>query len=449
MAIFEQIFLEFSQELLRSVKKRYKKLEPGFPAIERVLFSNENYSKVLVKKPNFHHILPNPEDPDFPKIAAKRCAKYVYEKKLREQYWVPNKAGDHIKRATFKQAESWVNRDISSPVLHLLITKKRVRFSEKEIISTLNDYLKMWKTEDVKFKVFIPIFNFKSELKKIYLGNGVYIRGISDKEKTSFWDSSSLLRDNIDVWEFAKTSHAFMFEDDNTRRPLTNKREVKVDCAITALRLITKGDFFINGVFSFPNLIGMMGGSVSWGKDILPRHSFRMQKGYEFKRAELSRFKAIFNKLTENEFLIWNKLKLSLDRFNLSCQRTGLEDKIIDMVICLESSLLYRVRNELQYRLGIRASHLCSFYNNPKSTFDLLACLYKIRSAIVHEGERFGGTAISKLLKGDRESEFLDKIGDLVRTILQEIIKRLHQAPNLESVCEELDSSVISSLKYK
>ena len=447
---FKQSYLDFSKDLLKAAKIRYLESEPNFPTIERVKFFKGNYSKDLVKEPNYRDYLPIHQDSDFPKKLARSCAKIFYDKDL-HAYVLSNKAGNKIKNPTFNQCEHFIYIDIYHSVLNLLINKKRFHFSKKEIINNLNDYFKIWKTGHSKIKRIVPIFHFKSDLKKISIGKQIYLRVIGDKEKSSFWNTAGVLGRHIDLEEFVECYHAFIWDYDNEGEASFRESEQLVDCAITTLRLLKKGNLRIKGIFSLPYFSGIMGPRMMFSGDILPQPSgFWLKNDYELNREELMKFKVIFKRITANSFLIYQAMKISLDRFNMCCQRSNAEDRIIDMVICLESSLLCDVSDELQHRLCMRAAQLCCRTKKPKNTYKFFKLLYEIRSKIIHNGKRFNDPKVQKMFERSpdniKQDKFLDEIENLVRIILQELLKRLGHISKLEDVCKEIDSKIISSL---
>ena len=62
-------------------------------------------------------------------------------------------------------------------------------------------------------------------------------------------------------------------------------------------------------------------------------------------------------------------------------------NRIIDLCIALESSLLSDVREELVYRLSLRGAALLAGKRDPEVTRWLLRKIYEARSAVVHDGK--------------------------------------------------------------
>lgn len=113
----------------------------------------------------------------------------------------------------------------------------------------------------------------------------------------------------------------------------------------------------------------------------------------------------------------------------MACRRVSLEDRILDYSICLESTLLFGMRDELKYRLALRGAKLLGKHCDPQETFNKLKCLYDIRSKIVHDGHTFDTDEVEKEIKriGLKPGEFNEATDLLMRQILTAIIsKRLH-----------------------
>lgn len=84
-----------------------------------------------------------------------------------------------------------------------------------------------------------------------------------------------------------------------------------------------------------------------------------------------------------------DKLEFSFQRFNKSYGRESDEDKIIDLIISLESCLLPDKVQELSYKLSLRLAKLLSCDEPPKRTYEMIRTAYEIRSRILHNGETF------------------------------------------------------------
>ena len=116
------------------------------------------------------------------------------------------------------------------------------------------------------------------------------------------------------------------------------------------------------------------------------------------------------------------------------------EDRIIDIAILLESTLLHGIGQELNYRFALRGSLLLREVRDPTTSFDEFRRLYKVRSQIVHEGAR-----LKDILRGSGETpvEFVDHALGLARDTLRLLFVEVEQGTSLAAVLERIDRQAI------
>jgi Apea-like HEPN len=143
---------------------------------------------------------------------------------------------------------------------------------------------------------------------------------------------------------------------------------------------------------------------------------------YELRAADRDAFTKVYDALGT----IDGKLQIPLRRFNQGYDRQSGEDTIIDLTIALESCLLPKTRDELQYRLSMRGAALLSCLRNPLKTQALLKTMYEIRSEIVHNGKLLSEVRRKiESLGSVVPKDFLHACEDVVRDVLRELILRL------------------------
>lgn len=175
------------------------------------------------------------------------------------------------------------------------------------------------------------------------------------------------------------------------------------------------------------------------------------EPSYRLTESELPTVLSLFGTLKQG--FIAGRLK-SLDtafrRFNLSYSREMDEDRLIDLTIALESSVLFNQADELTYRLAIRGAKLLADHTPPKQTKALLEAMYEIRSAIVHNGKM-----ISDKLAGLRDlspapsssTEFANQCADVVRRILKAYVGLLtSRNQSLREANRQLDEEIVAAL---
>lgn len=147
------------------------------------------------------------------------------------------------------------------------------------------------------------------------------------------------------------------------------------------------------------------------------------------------------------------RLKIPLIYFNQYYNVKSVYERIINLAIVLESSLLADTKDELKYRLKIRTS---AFLNEDYS--DIMACFYDIRSAIVHNGviSKKDFNYIKKYINhedySDAKALFVfvnDYIELLVRKVLNKAFEIFALKPNIsdyQQLCKDIDNDLIRNL---
>jgi hypothetical protein len=138
-------------------------------------------------------------------------------------------------------------------------------------------------------------------------------------------------------------------------------------------------------------------------------------------------------------------LELALSRFNAMYGRSSLEDKLIDIAIVLESTLLHHTRDELKYRLSLRGAHLLKSARDPAETSDLLKKLYDERSEIVHNA----APVSHQLLVGESAprklsaQQFVAELEAICREVLRAFVRRIGDGQSLQDITMALDEQAL------
>jgi hypothetical protein len=175
------------------------------------------------------------------------------------------------------------------------------------------------------------------------------------------------------------------------------------------------------------------------GYDIFPR-----QSQYRLAPDERSRIDDLFAALTDRD--VGAKLGVALRRFNQSLSRRLGEDKITDLTIAMEASLLYGVEDEFAYKLSLRGAALLAETIDPTFVQLHLNTMYDARSKIVHEGKRLH--EVKKLKAQDiTPNKFLDDSETIAREILRNLVSDVASGKSLEAILRGLDAKVVNALK--
>ena len=140
---------------------------------------------------------------------------------------------------------------------------------------------------------------------------------------------------------------------------------------------------------------------------------------------------------------------LPFKRFNLTYMRESNEDKLIDLTIALESSLLYGIRDELKYRLSLRGVALLSKKMDVSKIKGLLNLIYDTRSKVVHEGKTiYEFKKLENKLNeiNVKKENFITECEELTRKVLKTLLLD-YEGKSLAEFIETLDKLIFSSFE--
>lgn len=168
--------------------------------------------------------------------------------------------------------------------------------------------------------------------------------------------------------------------------PERTDRTETVKKVITCLRLFKHGDvgFYIimetskldtpilPGVRLHPSIIGFPAG-----------------KTYTLAKNEITKFRKLWEILNKIDLHRFSELRIALDRFESAYERTSIDDKLLDYVICFEILLGSKDdKDSLTYKISVRFSRLCRRNLDDRKRYRLaMRDIYSLRSAIVHGNE--------------------------------------------------------------
>jgi hypothetical protein len=143
-------------------------------------------------------------------------------------------------------------------------------------------------------------------------------------------------------------------------------------------------------------------------------------------------------------------LDVALRRFNQSYSREYNEDRLIDLTIALESTLLADVSDpkiDLKYRFVLHGAALLARRRDPQEVHTFLRAMYDARSVVVHSGKVLSDMKKGKLA-GLEWREFAKACEDMTRDILVEYLRELRLQPEstVQSITKGLETRVVRSL---
>jgi hypothetical protein len=222
----------------------------------------------------------------------------------------------------------------------------------------------------------------------------------------------------------------------------------KVRRLVTALRLCRSGHVAAPVVFyepAFPTYRRTGGG---WGRSRVEDVAYGPK--YHLTERNWQQVVTVYKLL---ERVDTKGLRVGLDRFSQAYTRRMAEDRIIDLCIALESTLLAGEKDELQYRLSLRGAALLSHLRGPTETQKLLRIIYGARSKIVHDGKSLRDLDPEKIekplaaLNPAWKPEGLAAIcEDVVRDVLRTYLERPGNTQGLADVNKELNCRIVEGV---
>lgn len=174
-----------------------------------------------------------------------------------------------------------------------------------------------------------------------------------------------------------------------------------------------------------PYLVGRHDGSEQW------RHSSPEGNGITFDDDEIKRLKQNYKRIAE----IYTKKEkhrfVAMRRFRSASERIDIEDKLIDLVIALESLLIPHKSAEIGYRFRTRgAPFLPDRLGDVSARIKLMKDLYEARSSAVH------GDAGKDIIN----HRLLNRAVDVFREVFNKLIS---ESLSVEKVIAELDEAMV------
>jgi hypothetical protein len=150
-----------------------------------------------------------------------------------------------------------------------------------------------------------------------------------------------------------------------------------------------------------------------------------------------------------------DRFRIGFRRFNQSLRRSDLDDRIVDLAIVIESTVLAGVENELFWRAQVLGAELLRDEMDRGEARNLIRALYTARSKIVHEGlivaDAFAKkTTISKELKriAQNSIEFDEKMVELIRAVLLATLERYDLVADAKEFTSRLEESLFGGRPF-
>ncbi len=335
------------------------------------------------------------------------------------------------------------------PVLRAVTQHSSLSLTDEDIATELRDFLSRRTADHIFEENGLILRNFTSDT-QVELPSGVLIAPFTPARKADLFNKHMVWMDGFSQWDFAYTSFMLTLWSARGRDdPISIEDEVvkRAEYAITALRLLKAGCVGATHMLHFhewPLYHTSFMTRPMWDYGV-PIHP----PWYHLTESDLPGLCQLYETLS----LLHSRrqlhdLDVCIRRFNSSYGRDKDEDRIIDLAIALESSLLHGDSNpQLKYRQALRGAALLADTHDPLATNRQLETMYDIRSKIVHEGKSLRDDKLKKQIEKLDTSDFPDVCEELVRCVLRAYIQRIADGKTVSDINRELDSRIIGGLR--
>ena len=304
----------------------------------------------------------------------------------------------------------------------------------------------------LKRTVLAPLIHFSSQVKSSQIGI-LKVTPLSKAAKTALENPTAAVY--FGPLTLGNASHALRLSH-RTAPPLRQHDQAILDAqdVVAALRIHKSGSVAMPTVLETGR--GSDGHIWTFGTKMLhlqPDNDFALNP-YVLTRNDCIGVQKIFKALKAHRSNGKLKgLEVAISRFNLAYGRFHVEDKMIDLTIALESTLLHGISEELSFRLALLGAALLASKRDAQSVRDLLKLVYVVRSGIVHNG-----LTISELKKRSDVKRLWNRVGlgsphdlflateQLVREVITEYLNLLAAFQSLTEINENIDKTIIEHL---
>ena len=288
------------------------------------------------------------------------------------------------------------------PAIDILLKYATFKPTKEQILERYRYFKDKWSVSNIRY-CWVPLQNFECDLHKVHISDIIELTLFTPEEKTETWNiMSPTLEEMMGLPEYGEAryklvgsyiknqTHALNTQmlDLQTLDPLQFKVKPEIESILTSLRLLKRGNVGASIILEKPT------STTPWGQSsttTMSLNDYRVRPGgdiYKLSESELPNVLKIFN-ILQKEYNMRERssLGLALRRFN-QAYNSNTEDRIINFVIALESTLLSGITEELSYRLSLRGAALLKEKREPEWTKCFLKIIYDIRSEIIHGDKR-------------------------------------------------------------
>lgn len=448
----KESYLIFAKQMVEQFQQ-WAKLT-GVPEVQdvRIRFTDSGAKQEIISEPSFWKLLVQ-HDPDFTTAIglAADSARIHLNAGIFKPPELSDASGARITEPSFEQIKPVLARSLLDVVMRSLNEVKSLSFDADKFESIYALYVADWASTERRNKALVPLLNLTLSTELRFAPN-VELAIMDNSEKTELYNvfkfQALSLGETIVVSGSQYKLVGYYFDDEKLG-PGFGQILNDVFNVVTAFRLLKAGRIGAQSVIYRPESTV----SEFYGGTFLNDFQVHRWDGeYKFHESETAPLLSLYELLKKGNNSYVEPLRTAIRRFNQSYGRRTAEDRILDLTIALESSLLSGLKDELLYRLGMRGAALLADTDDPILTNAVLQSVYEIRSQIVHEGRGLFELedCIRKVKKIDKSID-IGKIPelceDLVRKILKAYLGRLSSGRKLADVNSELDLRPLRHLK--
>jgi len=416
--------------------------------------------------------------------SAKRCVQEHLSSDVFNIERVAHVTGGTLENVAQEQwgIEGYLIRRFIQPVKELVGRFHTPEMPDEQILETYQRYYASFHSIMRMWDGLSPVLNFVCDFNhEELLSPNIKVAPLLPEDRVSFWNALNppYNAQMIDARLLIEAQYKLVStrtEDLDAPRKgllLSQNRSVieSIMDIVTALRLLKAGRMAVPYLFERSDINTPLASHVLFASGHDHGLSWPQFPPYHLKSDDLLMVRALAEALRRlREKKGWGGLEIALDRFRLSYGReTRDEDRIIDLTVALESSLLHGIKDELKHRLALRGVALLARTSHTDTNLLIqaktsLQLMYDARSAIVHEGKELQDIVRDKefyarLLKGAPgindephayiAGKFVDHCESVVRELLRAYVLLLageSSIKHISTINGELDASLIDGL---
>jgi len=366
---------------------------------------------------------------------------------------VPKYYGSSEVCETLEEAKGQISEALLQPITDALISAGSFPVSREALLEQYRRARTSWTAPFYQIRELVPLVNFTSDVPRAvpisarfslnHFGSDAKSEALASLGmpfSASLQEGTALTQAQFTlsrVVERPKATQTFEAE-------LTELMETATEIAniVTALRLLKVGSV------GAPMLYQLGDGILPWGNVRIGRgvgaYPRFASDAYSLSKQDMPSLRRLFESLRSLKPQETSAgLDVALRYFNQSYSRTSQEDRLVDLAIVVESSLLYGMRDELSYRASLLGAAMLAPTRSAMETSKLIKSLYEARSMIVHNGKTLAG-----MKKSD---QFCDQCEEVIRAILRTYVEQLARVDagthSVESLNADLGRDLIENLR--